>query len=459
MYLDCNNLYGFAMMQYLPLNGFQWILNPQFTVDQILNIADDSRQGYFFEVDLDYPENLHDYHNDYPFCAENMLPPHSSSHSKVKKLLLTLSDKRNYVIHYRLLKVALRHGLLLKKIHLALKFNQSPWLKKYIDLNTAERVKARTDFEKDLYKLMNNAIFGKSMENVRSRMDLVLRSSWEGRYGVRNLISSPFFKRRTIFNENLTAVEMHKSKILMNKPISIGMAILDLSKVVMYQFYYEHLKPNYQNKIQLMYTDTDSFIFNVECENFYSDMMKHINKYDTSDIPIDNPYGVTQANKKKPGIFSDDMKGELILEFVGLKSKMYSLRTEADEKKRAKGVKRSVLANEIKFDNYVECLNDNTSVIRKFQNTFRTSLHQMYTVRQEKIALSALDDKRHLLQCEARANNVECSKIACMACNHETLAHGHYKLKQHTNIESVTEQTRAVTPLPFGEGTSTGNWT
>lgn len=458
MYLDCNNLYGHAMMQYLPLNGFQWVFEPQFTVESILNIADDSPQGYFFEVDLDYPEHLHDYHNDYPFCAENMTPPHG----KVKKLLLTLSDKKNYVIHYRLLKRALRHGLLLKKIHTVLKFNQSPWLKKYIDLNTNERVKATTDFEKDLYKLMNNAIFGKSMENVRNRMELVLRSTWEGRYGVRNLISSPFFKRRTIFNENLAAVEMRKSKILMDKPIHIGLAVLDLSKDRMYEFFYEHLKRIYNNKLRLMYTDTDSFIFEVECENFYSDMMQHIEKYDTSDIPIDNPYGVTQANKKKPGIYSDDMKGELILKFVGLKSKMYSIKTVTDEKKRAKGVKKSVLANEIEFDNYVECLK-NSSVIRRCQNTFRTSLHQMYTIRQEKVALSAADDKRHLLQCEVRANNIECSDVSCMACNHETLAHGHYKLQQHTNNESATEQLRTVTPppppLPFGEGTSTGTWT
>lgn len=457
MYLDCNNLYGFTMMQSLPVNGFQWINNPHFTVEQILNIADDAPQGYIFEVDMEYPENLHDLHNDFPFCAENMMPPHSSS--KDKKLLLTLGDKKNYVIHYRLLKKALSHGLVLKKIHTALKFNQSAWLKKYIELNTKERSRPDcSEFEKELYKLMNNAIFGKSMENVRNRMDLLLRSRWEGRYGVRNLVASPFFKRRTIFNENLVAVEMSKSQIVMDKPIAIGLAVLDISKTVMYEFYYEHLKVNYGNKVQMMYTDTDSFILNVECDNFYLDMMKYISKYDTSDFVENNVYGVLQANKKIPGLFKDELKGELVLEFVGLRSKMYSIRTLIDEKKRAKGVKKCVLASEIKFDDYVNCLKNTSLVIKKFQNTFQTKLHQMYTVRQEKVALSSLDDKRHILYCEARSNNIECNSTHCMACKHETLAHGHYRLKRPSHIEHVNEPPRRRT-LPFGEGTSTGTWT
>lgn len=299
---------------------------------------------------------------------------------------------------------------------------------------------------------MNNAIFGKSMENVRNRVDLVLRSSWEGRYGVRNLVSSPFFKRRTIFNENLVAVEMNRTKIVMDKPISIGLAVLDISKWVMYQFYYDHLKPTYGDKIQMMYTDTDSFILNVETDNFYLDMMKNIDRYDTSDFLDGNVYGVTRANKKIPGKFTDELKGKLILEFVGLRSKMYSIRTADEVKKIAKGVKQCVVANEIKFENYLECLNNREYTIKKFQNTFRTNLHEMYTIRQEKVALSATDDKRYILCCETRANNLECSDNNCMACNHETLAYGHYKLRQLTNNQSATS-------LPFGEGTSTGTFT
>lgn len=186
------------MMMPLPRDNFQWIFNPQFTVEDIMNLADDAPTGYIFEVDLQYPQHLHDIHNDFPFCAENAVPP--NSRGKVKKLLLTLNDKNNYIMHYRMLKIALKHGLILKKIHAVLKFSQSPWLRKYIELNTKERTKARNSFEKELYKLMNNAIFGKCMENVRKRIELFLRSTWEGRYGARNLVASPFFKNRTIFN-------------------------------------------------------------------------------------------------------------------------------------------------------------------------------------------------------------------------------------------------------------------
>lgn len=170
MYVDCNNLYGHSMMQHLPIRGFKWC-DEHFDAEQILNISDEAEIGYMFELDLGYPENLHDLHNDYPFCAENRNVPGTKN---VRKLLLTPFDKSNYIIHYRMLKLALQHGLVLKKVHLVLQFEQSPWLKSYIMLNTEMRAKANNDFEKNLYKLLNNAIFGKSMENVRSRVDIRL---------------------------------------------------------------------------------------------------------------------------------------------------------------------------------------------------------------------------------------------------------------------------------------------
>lgn len=159
MYLDANNLYGHSMMQYLPHNNYQWA-NNDFSAETILRIPDDAGVGYIFEVDLDYPANLHDLHNDYPFCAENRTVP-GTGKSNMKKLLLTLYDKKNYVVHYRMLKLALQHGIILKKIHRVLQFNQSDWLKPYIMLNTEMRTKATNDFEKNFFKLLCNAIFGK----------------------------------------------------------------------------------------------------------------------------------------------------------------------------------------------------------------------------------------------------------------------------------------------------------
>lgn len=412
-YVDCNNLYGFAMMQHLPISGFKWC-EDEFSVQKILNMTDDDPIGYFLEVDLDYPESLHDKHNDYPFCAESRCVPDKKN---VKKLLLTLFDKKNYVIHYRMLKLAMRHGLVLKKVHRVLEFKQSAWLKDYITLNTNERAKSKNDFEKNLYKLMNNAIFGKSMENVRSRVDIHLKTSWDGAGGARKLIAKPNFKRRTIFNENLVAVEMTRMCIRMDKPISIGMAILDISKVVMYEYYYDYLKPKYNTNICLAYTDTDSFIFHVKTADFYADMKPDLEtRYDTSDYPADNIFQIPRVNKKVPGLFKDELNSTIIREFVGLRSKMYSIRTgieKIDNKmKKAKGVKSCVVRNEITFDDYMTCIRDKNNRVVRDQKSFRSKLHNVYTIQQTKIALSPDDDKRHILP-----------------CNIETLAHGNFRIK------------------------------
>lgn len=429
IYIDCNNLYGFVMMQHLPVGGLQWVENCQFSVEDILNMADDAPEGYFFEVDLEYPESLHDLHNDYPFCAENMYAPNNKN---VKKLLLTLTDKKNYVIHYRMLKLAIQHGLILKKIHCALKFKQRAWMEPYIALNSKKRREAKSEFEKSDYKYKNNSVFGKTMENIRKRIDISLRMKWDGRYGVRKLVAAPNFKRATIFSEDCVAVEMKKTNILMNKPIAVGMAVLDISKVVMYEFYYNFLKPKYGEKIKLVYTDTDSFILHVETEDFYEDMKDNLERYDTSDYAEDNRFQMPRVNKKIPGLFSDELKGEIIKEFAGLRSKMYCVRIDAtdeknpegiDKMKKAKGVKGCVVKNHIKFEDYKSCL-ENHSIVVKDQTSFRTKLHQMYTIQQSKIALSPDDDKRYIMRCN------QCKTGACASCNFETLAHGHYKIKQ-----------------------------
>lgn len=337
IYIDCNNLYGYSMMQHLPIRGFKWCTE-EFKVESILNIPDDASIGYIFEVDLDYMPDLHDQHNDYPFCAENKLVPNTQN---VRKLLLTLQDKENYVIHYRMLKLALQHGLILKKIHRVLQFEQSDWLKSYIELNTKMRAKANNDFEKELYKLLNNAIFGKSMENVRSRVDIQLKTKWEGRYGARALISKPNFKRHITFCEDLVAIEMERTSILMNKPISVGMAILDISKVVMYEFFYNFLKKKYGENVCLAYTDTDSFVLHVKTTDFYADMQQNLERYDTSDYPEKNQFQMPRVNKKIPGLFKDELNSLIVTKFVGLRSKMYCIQTgDEDKMKKAKGVKK-----------------------------------------------------------------------------------------------------------------------
>jgi hypothetical protein len=241
MYLDANNLYGYSMVQYLPYKSFKWNTD-EWTEEKILSLGDEDNKGYTFEVDLEYPKHLHELHNQYPLCAEsksvkksnlNLWQQEDYTESKIKKLILSLEDKENYVIHYRYLKLALQLGLKLKKVHRVVEYEQAPIMKSYIELNTNLRKQAKNDFEKDFFKLMNNSCFGKTMENVRNRINFVLINNENTLYNMRNDV-----KRFTIFNEDLVGVHQNKRSVRLCKPISIGQCILDDSKVVMYNFHY-----------------------------------------------------------------------------------------------------------------------------------------------------------------------------------------------------------------------------
>ncbi|XP_043477531.1 uncharacterized protein LOC122508319 [Leptopilina heterotoma] len=344
MYFDANNLYGWAMVQSLPYGGFEWEEN--FDNDFDFNVSDDDPIGYILEVDLDYPDQLHDKHSDFPFCPERSKPPGS----KDQKLLTTLLPKRKHVLHYRALKEAIDN------------------------------------------------VFGKTMENVRKHVEIKLVTKWEGRYGAEALIAKPNFHSRTIFNENLVAVELRKMEIFMNKPLYVGLAVLDVSKTLIYDFHYDYMLKKYNEKnLKLLYTDTDSLIYEIKCSDVYADMKEDIHKFDTSDFPVNNVYGIPQANKKILGMMKDECNGKIVTEFVGLRSKMYSVRVEEkDLIKKAKGVKYVVVKKNINFDDYVYCL-QNVEMQRRTQYSIRSKLHKVQTLKQTKIALSPYDDKRYLL--------------------------------------------------------------
>ncbi|XP_026830520.1 uncharacterized protein LOC113563293 [Ooceraea biroi] len=215
MYFDVNNLYGWAMCQPLPYANFRWVDDT--SNFNMIVVTPDSPKGYVLEVDLEYPRHLHDAHADLPFCPTRDKPPGKWQ----DKLLTILCDKKRYVIHYRNLQQCTRHGLRVTKIHRVLEYAQSPWLREYIELNTRFRAAAKNDFEKNLYKLMNNAVFGKTMENVRNHVDVKLLTKWNGRYGAEAMIAKPNFHSRSVFSENLVAIEMRKLEVKFNKPIYV----------------------------------------------------------------------------------------------------------------------------------------------------------------------------------------------------------------------------------------------
>ena len=204
-YLDDNNLYGWEMPQKLPVSGFKWEKNMlKFNEEFIKNYDEDSDKGYIVEVDVKYSKNLHDLHEDLPFLPERM------KIGKCKKLVYNMYDKKSYVVHIRSLKQVLNHGLILKKVHRVIQFNQEAWLKPYIDMNTEFRKQAKNDFEKDFFKSMNNAVFRKTMENVRKHRDIKLVTTDKRR---NKLVSDPNYHTTKWFSEKLLAIEMKETKV------------------------------------------------------------------------------------------------------------------------------------------------------------------------------------------------------------------------------------------------------
>ena len=199
---------------------------------------------------------------------------------KCKKLVCNLRNKKKYVEHIRSLKQALNDGLKLKKVHRIIKFNQEAWLKTYIDMNSEFRKITKNDFEKDFFKLMNNAVFGKTMENVRKHRDIKLLTTDEKRS---KLVSELNFHTMNCISENLSIIERKRAKVKMNKPIYLGLSILEISKILMYEFWYDYMKPKYDDKVKLCYMDTNSFIMNIKTGDFYKDIANDVEKrFDTS---------------------------------------------------------------------------------------------------------------------------------------------------------------------------------
>ncbi|XP_020297964.1 uncharacterized protein LOC109862346 [Pseudomyrmex gracilis] len=370
MYYDVNNLYGWAMCQPLPYGNFAWVENAyEFNGT---TVAADSNVGYILEVDLTYPKELHDAHRDLPFCPTREEPPGKHGKNHVK-LLATVFNKKRYVIHYLNLQQCLRYGLRLTRIHRILRFSQSPWLRGYIELNTRFRANATNEFAKNFYKLMNNAVFGKTMKNVRKYTDVRLVTKWEGRCGAEALIAKPNFHSCSVFAEDLVAIELRRLEVLFNKPLYVGMCILDISKTCLYEFHYDYMAPLYGYDCKILYTDTDSLIYHIKCEDGYEDVKRDIARFDTSDYPADNLYNMPRANKKVPGLMKDENNGAVMTEFVGLRAKMYA--TQVGDSKCTK------------------------------------KLHEVFTMSERKLALSPHDDNRYIIHGST-----------------DTLPWGHYKI-------------------------------
>ena len=363
MYLDANNLYGLSMSKPLPYKNFKW--------SDDLTLDPNNLQTGIYEVDIYIPEELHDKFKYYPLAPEiknipeDMLSEYQKYlndklnikyKEKDKKLILDLLPKKNYKVHYKNLEYYLKLALKVIKVHRILTFDEKPFLKEYIDLNTELRKQSKNDLEKDLFKLMNNACFRKSMENVLNMSNIKLINNNPEKLS--KLIKQLNFQNAYKISNRLAIVESKPIITVFNKPIYMGAVILEPSKLHMYEFWYNHLKVKYNDKIKLIYTDTDSFVIEINTDDIYKDMFENKDLYDFPEYPTDHPnYSLT--NKKVLGKFIDELNSKLIAEFCALKPKMYSYKyidnyldmlknCESDEYKL---IKSKIHSNEY-IDNY-----------------------------------------------------------------------------------------------------------
>ena len=376
------------MINNLPTHRFRWRNGEDFTPEKKDELVKKDERGYLLEVDVTDPKELHESHNELSFLVEEMRI------GREEKLVPDLKDKKGCVVHIKAMDQALKHGLKLKKVRRVIEFQQSKWMKAYIMLNTKLRKDAKNEFEKDFFKLINNSVFGKTMENIRNHKDMKLVTS-DKKY--LKYVMKPNFKDGHPFSKHLFAVEMGKKEITMNKPVYLGQAILDLSKTLMYEFHYDYMRPKYGSKVKLCYMDTDSFVYEIETEDFYRDIAKDVEKrFDTSGYSKDDnrplPIG---ENKKVIGLMKDELGGKIMTEFVALRVKMYAYRKidKEVEEKRCKGTKKCVVSEGLTFDDYKTCLFDGETIYRE-QMLLENKKHEVYMVNKYKIALNRDKDKR-----------------------------------------------------------------
>ncbi len=396
-YFDLNNLYGYCMMQKLPVGKFKWIKNPR-----TINPKCPKNYGYTYEVDIEYPAEFHDAHNDYPAAPENFKPP-GSQH---EKLVNHFNVKKNYVANWQILKMYQDMGCKITKIHRGIQYKVKSFMKSYLELNTNKRKLANNDFLKDYYKLMNNSVFGRTIMNKMKFGDYEIANA--KRY--KKLMRKPHMVKREVIvnhcddcqklgsgeygncNQDIGCslmVEKHKRTVTLDQPIYVGVTITDLAKLRMYEFW-NKMKAKYGDKIKLLMSDTDSFVVHWECEDINKELTDMKEEFDFSNYAKDHPLYCAE-NKKVPGKMKDEYPDKEISEFVGLRAKCYSvLFDDETDCKTAKGIHAK---RKLRHQDYKDILQNRNKVFVT-ETTIRSHEQTLYTETHTKKALCVDDDKR-----------------------------------------------------------------
>lgn len=403
-YFDCNNLYGTGMIEPLGYDTFGFIqaCDIQSEYTKALTALPTSNVGFILEVDIEKVEDsLHDIQNDLPFNPVMKAAP--SPYGKHEKLMLDFSSKKKYIIHYRNLQLIVKHGLKISKIHRILKFRQKPFLKIYVDFNTRKRANATSELARLFHKLMVNAVYGKCLEDEKHRKKIHLITEWSARHSKKltaeKLVSKPNFHSLSTFTNEFVAIEMNALKIKLIKPRYLGFSILEISKLIIYKFWYEFLVPTLKDyDLKLLYYDTDAVLFSTHVEDIWDIFRPYISQYfDTSNMSPAHlsQFNIQKCNGQQLGMWKDECKGFTLEHLVALAAKMYALKiaTQNGEKVKAcaKGVSKSVVKS-YSLQPYLNALNGEPQV--SVQSRIHSKLHVLKTIVEQKLALSLHDDKR-----------------------------------------------------------------
>ena len=402
LFMDATNLYGHSMSQMLLYDEIN--LEKDTCLEEILNTLDDNEIGYFLEVDLKYPDNIKEKTKNFPFCPENkkinpdnyndyMKKIKPKIYTKSKKLICDGTDKKKYLIHFRMLKFYVRRGLVVVKIHVVISFKQGKWLEKYISFNTQKRNKTKNNFEKGFFKLLVNAAFGKFLENVRNRLELELFKKDEIKKTIKRQSKFTFTGIHKSY-VNYDSYTFKRNKVVMDKAIYVGFAALELSKSHMYETYYDTIQPYFgQENLQLHYIDTDGMILSMNTKDIINDLKNLEDFFDFSNLD-ENHELFSNKNKKVIGEFKiETPKNIWINKFVCLGSKAFSFKCNDNNEKKIIGVSISQ-SKHIEFEEYKNCL-DGEEYQRECKTYFLRSInHEMHLQEIKKSTLSTFDDKR-----------------------------------------------------------------
>lgn len=410
LYVDLNNLYGTIMSLFpLPLKNFEWMSQEELTTFDMSQISAKTGPGYVLQVTMTYPSSLHEEHNSFPLAPENihidesMLSPYarhcwntlnsSATRYSAKKLGATFNDRVEYWVHGINLKYYLSCGLKLITIHKGIKFFQEPFLRSYIDTCTKKRAASSTQTESNMWKLLSNSLYGKMIENTEKRMDC--KFVMDEQKAVRHF-SDPLFRGTMILNEENCITFHMKKKVWMKQCYPIGFSILELSKYVLQHLYYSVIKPRFgRNEVSVIMSDTDSLLLAAHASSPDELVTKLSDVMDFSNYDKDHPL-FDASRKNQLGLIKNEVPGDVIQEFIGLRAKTYIYNTEKNnEESKAKGVK-SCYKKSISFSQYKECLHDIKSVTVN-QISLQAQNHVNYVLQSNKLAFSSFDDKRYLL--------------------------------------------------------------